>query len=150
MYISEGEIVLTDMTLIKEDVIFLVAEDDEGHFSLIKHCLKNAGIKNEIEWFADGQQTVDYIYSENGPITKDDKKYILLLDIRMPKLDGLEVLEKIKSNEKLSNISVIMLTASNDQKEIERSYELGCNAHILKPPSEPLLKAIQRVNQIFG
>ena len=137
------------MTLIKEDVIFLVAEDDEGHYSLVKHCLRNAGIRNEIQWFNDGQQTVDYFYSENGPISNDKTRYILLLDIRMPKLDGIEVLEKIKKNEKLNNISVIMLTASNDQKEVEKSYELGCNAHIVKPPGESLLKAIQRVNQLL-
>ena len=132
---------------IKSEVVFLVAEDDKGHYVLIKHCLESAGISNEVMWFADGQQTIDFINSENGPASNDHGKYILLLDIRMPKIDGMEILERIKQNEKLKNISVIMLTASNDQKEVQRSYELGCNAHVLKPPGEALIKAIRRVNQ---
>jgi CheY-like chemotaxis protein len=142
-------LLIKDKLVIKENVAFIIAEDDQGHFALAKHCIRSAGIPNEVQWCSDGQKTIDFIYSENGPIAKDDKHYILLLDIRMPKLDGIEVLEKINSNDKLNNISVIMLTASNDQKEIQRSYELGCNAHIVKPPGESLIKAIQRVNQLL-
>ena len=71
----------------------------------------------------------------------------MFLDIKMPKVDGVEVLRQIKSDKQLSDISVIMLTTSDDQDIAAQCYELGCQAHIIKPPGPVLLKAIDRVAQ---
>ena len=71
----------------------------------------------------------------------------MLLDIRMPKIDGIEVLRRIKNDDKLRGIKVIMFTTSEDQEQAELCYDLGCNAHVIKPPGEILLKAIAKIGQ---
>jgi CheY-like chemotaxis protein len=131
---------------LRKEVVFLIVEDNHGHYTLTEHCLRVAGIDNEIIWLEDGQVTLDYLRGDGHP-TKTGNKYIMLLDIRMPKVDGIEVLGTIKCDEFLRDISVIMLTTSEDQQIARQCYELGCDAHIIKPSGEVLLKAINRVCQ---
>ena len=132
---------------LRENISILIAEDDRGHYILIKNCLRDAGLDNEILWFEDGQSTLDFFhgdgYGSNG------KKYILLLDIRMPKIDGIQVLEKVRADARFEGVPIIMLTTSEDKELAKRSYELGCDAHVIKPPGEVLLKAIRRVSQQY-
>jgi CheY-like chemotaxis protein len=128
-------------------ISILIAEDDPGHHILTQNCLRNAGISNEILWFEDGQATLDFLNSD--AFSKSGKKYILLLDIRMPKIDGIQVLEKIRKDSRYQGVPIIMLTTSDDKELAKRSYELGCDAHIIKPPGETLLKTIQRLNQQY-
>jgi len=117
----------------KEGVI-LIAEDDEGHFELIKRTLQRAGVCNEILRFANGQETLDFLFIKgDGPTREPNKKYLLLLDIRMPKIDGIEVLDKIKQDTDLKKIPVIMLTTTDDPPTIERCHDLGCSVYIVKP-----------------
>jgi CheY-like chemotaxis protein len=117
----------------KEGVI-LIAEDDEGHFELIKRTLQRAGVCNEILRFADGQETLDFLFIKgDGPKREPDREYLLLLDIRMPKIDGIEVLEKIKQDPNLKKIPVVMLTTTDDPVTIERCHDLGCSVYIVKP-----------------
>ncbi len=120
----------------------LIAEDDRGHYLLTKNYLHEVGIRNKILWFEDGQAILDFLNSEH--FQREGQRYILLLDIRMPKADGMEVLEKIKQNSAFDNIFVIMLTTSEDQEQARRCYTLGCDAHIIKPPGPVLLRAMQR------
>jgi len=131
---------------LRNDVVILIVEDNQGHYTLTKHCLRQAGIGNKIEWLENGQVAIDYLKGEGNP-RKTGVKYIMLLDIRMPKVDGIEVLGTIKQDESLSDITVIMLTTSEDQQIARKCYELGCDAHIIKPPGEVLLKAINRIGQ---
>lgn len=118
----------------KKDVIVLIAEDDEGHAALMRKNLKRAGIHNKIQRFKDGQEVLDFL--------EDDERrrapgpgigYLLLLDIRMPKLDGVEVLRRVKGNPALRKIPVIMITTTDDPREVERCHELGCSIYITKP-----------------
>ncbi len=127
----------------RANIVILTAEDDEGHYLLIKHCLRGAGISNEILWFKNGMDTLEFLSGEE--FEREEKKYILLLDIRMPRVDGIEVLKEMKADETLAHIPVIMLTTSEDQELASRCYDLGCEAHIVKPPGPVLLKAIKRV-----
>ena len=118
----------------KKEAVILIAEDDEGHFSLINRNLQRAGLSNEIIRFADGRQTLDFLFmTGQGPKRLRNKSYLLLLDIRMPKIDGIEVLEKIKQDAELKKIPVIILTTTDDPREIERCHRLGCNVYIVKP-----------------
>lgn len=111
----------------------LIAEDNDGHFALVKKNLRRTGIKNEIIHFIDGQEILDFLTGDNG-ISKDDiKQYVLLLDIRMPKVDGIEVLRNIKADETLKQLPVIMLTTTNNSTEINTCYDLGCSVYIVKP-----------------
>ena len=114
--------------------VILIAEDDAGHFELVKRNLWLSCVECEIMHFRDGQEILDFLFGTgDGPIRKPDYSYVILLDIRMPKVDGREVLKRIKSNEELKNIPVIMLTTTNDEKEIDHCYALGCSFYMVKP-----------------
>ncbi len=131
-----------------KEVVILVAENDAGHLKLIKKCLRRGGLDNEIIELADGQETLDFLFGQaDGPGRQKDKKYILLLDIRMPGADGVEVLEKMQQDAGLKDIPVIIVTTSRDDELAERCYSLGCKAHIVKPPDEMLIEAVQQVRQ---
>ena len=118
----------------KKEVVILIAEDDEGHASLIKKNLKRAGISNEILHFKDGEETLDFLMGSNeGRHRMPDNAYLLLLDIRMPKVDGVEVLRKIKQDNELRKIPVIMITTTDDPREVEHCHSLGCSNYITKP-----------------
>lgn len=117
-----------------QEVIILIAEDDEGHADLIRKNLKRAGVTNQIIHFRDGQETVDYLFRRGeGPHRQSGNAHILLLDIRMPKLDGTEVLEQLKADPELRKIPVIMITTTDDPREVARCHELGCSTYITKP-----------------
>ena len=112
----------------------LIAEDDDGHALLIQENLEEAGVSNDILRFADGQEVWDFLTGDGPPPHRDPSKlYVLLLDIRMPKLDGVEVLRRIKAHDDLHTMSVIMLTTTDDPREIAQCYELGCNSYVAKP-----------------
>ena len=136
-YVSQNNLPLK----ISEDILIIMAEDDEGHYLLTKHYLEESGVSNEMLWFGDGQSMLDFLLSKKEE--KIDKKYIILLDIRMPKLDGIEVLKIIRKDETLHSTPVIMLTTSEDPQQAELCYEIGCSAYIVKPLDESLLKSIQ-------
>ena len=117
-----------------QDVVILVAEDDEGHAGLIKKNLARAGIVNEVLHFKDGQDTLDFLFRRgNGPQREPDTAYLLLLDIRMPKVDGVKVLSQIKQDSELRKLPVVMLTTTDDPREVERCHDLGCSSYIAKP-----------------
>ena len=119
--------------MINETVI-LIAEDDAGHFDLVKRNLWRSCVAQDIFHFKDGQDILDFLFKEgDGPHRIPDTCYILLLDIRMPKVDGREVLERLKNDEELRNIPVIMLTTTDDVMEIDKCYSLGCNFYVVKP-----------------
>lgn len=118
----------------KEEVNIIVTEDDEGHASLIQKNLKRAGISNPILHFKDGEETLNFLFRrEGGPHRKTETAYLLLLDIRMSKVDGLEVLQHIKKDSELRKMPVIMITTADDPKEVETCHYLGCNTYITKP-----------------
>lgn len=117
-----------------KELTILIAEDDDGHAELIMEGLKESGVCNHMIRFADGEQTWDFISGKNENLGFDSSQtYLLLLDINMPKMDGLEVLQRIKDDENLKSLPVIMLTTTDDPREVEKCYALGCNIYITKP-----------------
>lgn len=133
-------------------VTILVVEDDPGHARLIEMNLRRAGISNEILWFEDGQKVVDYLTEEerqggNGP----SKPVLLLLDLNMPVLDGYQVLERIRSDDHTRHLPVAILTTTDDEREVTRCYELGCNVYITKPVDyDKFAEAVRRLGLLFG
>ncbi len=125
----------------------MIADDDEGHAELIRRNLVRAGIANPLMHFKDGQEVVDFLIRQgSGPQRQPDTAYVLLLDIRMPKLDGIEVLSLIKSNDELKKIPVIMITTTDDPREVERCHLLGCSNYITKPVEyESFVNAIRQL-----
>jgi len=118
----------------KREVVILIAEDDEGHAALIKKNLKRTGIINEIIVFKNGQDTLDFLFKKGkGPHRIKRTPYLLLLDIRMPKVDGEEVLRQVKQDKELRKMPVIMITTTDDPREIETCHALGCSNYVTKP-----------------
>lgn len=130
-----------------DEVVILIAEDDEGHAGLIRKNLSRAGIVNELIHFWDGQELVDFLMNKGQPSgRKIGVPYILLLDIRMPKLDGVEVLARVKGDPDLRKMPVIMITTTDDPREVEKCHELGCNSYITKPVAyESFVNAIRQL-----
>ena len=118
-----------------QNVVILIADDDHGHARLIEKNLRRAGLSNAILRFEDGQHILDFLFrrGEGGTHLHQDTPYLLLLDIRMPKVDGIEVLRQVKGDPTLRRIPVSMLTTTDDPREVERCHELGCNNYLVKP-----------------
>ncbi|MEW6426507.1 MAG: response regulator [Thermodesulfobacteriota bacterium] len=129
------------------EVTILVVEDDEGHAELIRKNLQRAGIANPIVHFHDGQQILDFLHRRGpGPHRQPAAAYVLLLDIRMPKVDGIEVLRQVKEDEELRKIPVIMITTTDDPRDIDRCHALGCSNYITKPIDyEQFVNAIRQL-----
>jgi len=125
----------------KKEVTILIAEDDDGHAELICDNLQDAGIHNPMIRFRNGQEALDFFFGpqsgqemvHDAPRRVPGRAYMLLLDIRMPKVDGVEVLRQIKADPELKNLPVIMLTTTDDPREIRNCYELGCSCYVTKP-----------------
>jgi CheY-like chemotaxis protein len=116
------------------EVVILIADDDDGHARLIEKNLARAGLHNPTQRFQNGQEALDFLFTKDGAArSPQDTSFLLLLDIRMPKVDGVEVLRRVKENPLLHKMPVIMLTTTDDPREIERCHSLGCNSYIVKP-----------------
>ena len=122
------------MSLVTKEVVILIAEDDAGHALLIERNLRRVGLNNNTLRFEDGQAILDFLFCRgSGPHRRTDTAYLLLLDIRMPKVDGVEVLRQLKADPELRKMPVIMLTTTDDPREVERCHEIGCSHYIVKP-----------------
>ncbi len=117
----------------QEDVTILLAEDDDGHAELVRSRLEAAGVKNELLRFRDGAEAWDFLSGSGEKCRRKGKPYLLLLDIRMPRMDGMELLKRIKSDQTLKTMPVIMLTTTDDPREVDACYRLGCNNYLTKP-----------------
>ena len=122
-------------------VTILLVEDDPGHARLIEKNLRRANITNDIVNVTDGQQAIDYLFS-NGRLPS----LLVLLDLNLPVLDGYQVLERMKNDERTKRIPVIILTTTDDTREVARCYELGCNVYVTKPVDyEQFSEAIRKL-----
>jgi CheY-like chemotaxis protein len=121
----------------------LIVDDDEGHAILIRQNLEGAGLANRIEHFRDGQAILDFFFYRRDLA---NETYLVLLDIRMPKVDGIEVLRRLKAEPKFRTLPVIMLTTTEDSREVERCHQLGCSVYIQKPVDyDRFAEAIRRI-----
>lgn len=121
----------------------LIVDDDEGHAILIRENLEAAGLKNRIEHFRDGQAVLDFFFNRQH---RPAETYLILLDIRMPKVDGIEVLRRLKADPDFRKLPIIMLTTTDDTREVERCHQLGCSVYMQKPVDyERFTEAIRRL-----
>ena len=121
------------MPTISEVTIVLV-EDNMGHARLIEKNLRRANLSNPIVKFADGQDTLDFFYADEGYANQSNKEPLLvLLDLNLPDIDGYHILERMKSDNRTKHIPIIILTTTDNSQEVDRCYALGCNVYITKP-----------------
>lgn len=135
----------------RQPLVIVLAEDDPGHASLVRKNLKRSGIVNEVVHVKDGQAALDYVRRE-GPYAGRalDGPLLLVLDINMPRVDGVETLRRVKADPATAKIPVIMLTTTDDPREVERCYELGCSVYVTKPVEyDPFVEAVQRLGMFL-
>jgi len=116
------------------DVTILLVEDDPGHTRLIEKNLRRSSLMNGIVKVGNGQQALDYLFSEGHYAGSERTSSLwVLLDLNMPVLDGYQVLERMKADERTKHIPVIILTTTDDAREVSRCYDLGCSVYVTKP-----------------
>lgn len=113
----------------------LLVEDNMDDAGLTIRALKTISLANHLIHLSDGAEALDFIFAEGKYADRnlEDKPKLILLDIHMPKVNGLEVLQKIKSNEKTKTIPVVVMTSSKEESDIAQSYNLGVNSYVVKP-----------------
>ena len=111
-------------------VEIIMIEDDPGHARLIEKNIRRAGVNNKIVHFESGTAALHHLFE---PAVKNNGPLLVLLDLNLPDMSGTDILEKIKSDDRLKHAPVVILTTTDDQREIQRCYALGCNVYITKP-----------------
>lgn len=118
-----------------DPVEILLVEDNPNDVELTLHALRESHLSNRIEVVRDGAEALDFIFC-TGPFSnrqREDYPKVILLDLKLPKVDGLEVLKRIKSDSRTKTIPVVVLTSSREERDIVESYQVGVNSYIVKP-----------------
>ncbi len=133
-------------------VTIIMVEDDDGHARLIEKNIRRAGVTNEIKAFTDGTSALAFLLGEDGSgRVNSSNPMLILLDLNLPDMTGVDILKIIKENEHLKRAPVVILTTTDDQREIQRCYDLGCNVYITKPVNyEGFSNAIRQLGLFFS
>jgi CheY-like chemotaxis protein len=117
-----------------EPVVILLVEDDLAHAEIVRRNLEDFRVANHLEHVSDGQAALDYLFGEGDWSTvPTPRPHVILLDLRLPKVDGLEVLRTIKADKQLNSIPVVVLTTSDAEADMVRAYESHVNSYLVKP-----------------
>lgn len=130
----------------------LLVEDSPEDLELTCRALKNANLSNHIQIARDGAEALDFIFCEGLHAERriEDTPKLILLDLKLPKVDGLEVLQRIKSDPRTRHIPVVVLTSSKEQTDVVKSYALGVNSYIVKPVNfESFSRAVQELGMYW-
>lgn len=133
-------------------VKIIMIEDDEGHARLIERNIRRSGVNNEILPFTNGTDAVKYLFGSDGTgVAHQNQALLILLDLNLPDMTGIDILKRIKENEHVKCAPVVVLTTTDDEQEIKRCYELGCNVYITKPVNyENFANAIRQLGLFFS
>jgi len=133
-------------------VTIIMIEDDEGHARLIERNIRRSGVNNEIMPFSNGTEAIKYLLGSDGTgVHHKGRALLILLDLNLPDMTGIEILRQIKANKYLKATPVVVLTTTDDSQEIKRCYELGCNVYITKPVNyENFANAIRQLGLFFS
>ena len=134
------------------EVEILLVEDDPDDAEMTIDAMRKNNLANKLIHLVDGEQALDFLFG-TGKFTGRDvsfKPRLILLDLKMPKVDGIEVLERVKSNEATKKIPVVILTSSKEDPDVSRCYELGANGYIVKPVEfESFVKAVSELGMYW-
>ncbi|NQT35809.1 PAS domain S-box protein [bacterium] len=134
----------------KREVVIVIADADRGNALLLEKNLQRAGIANEMIHFSDGRETLDFLKNEGSIIgSRADKRYLLIIDLNLPEIEGIEVLQQIKEDNRLNEIPVIIMGTTDDNEVIERCRKSGCDDYFTKPfESENFIKALSKLGML--
>ena len=133
-------------------VEIVMIEDDEGHARLIEQNIRRAGVNNPISPFSNGTDALAFLMGPDGAGTiNKGRQLLVLLDLNLPDMTGVDILEKVKGNEHTRRSPVVVLTTTDDQREIQRCYDLGANVYITKPVDyDGFANAIRQLGLFFS
>ena len=133
-------------------VTIIMIEDDEGHARLIEKNIRRAGVSNQILPFTNGTDALNFLMGPDGTGENNKGRQLLvLLDLNLPDMTGVDILEKVKGNEHTKRSPVVVLTTTDDQREIQRCYDLGANVYITKPVDyDGFANAIRQLGLFFS
>jgi CheY-like chemotaxis protein len=129
-----------------QPVTIAMIEDDEGHARLIEKNLRRAGVHNTIVPLADGASAITFLFGSDGSgLVNKGRPLLILLDLNLPDMSGIDILKRLKENDHVRLLPVVVLTTTDDRSEIQRCYDLGCNVYITKPVDyEKFANAVQQ------
>jgi CheY-like chemotaxis protein len=135
-----------------QPVTIIMIEDDEGHARLIERNIRRSGVNNEVVPFTNGTAALRYLLGSDGSgLDRKGEALLILLDLNLPDMTGIDILRRVKQNKYLKCTPVVVLTTTDDQLEIKRCYELGCNVYITKPVNyESFANAIRQLGLFFS
>jgi CheY-like chemotaxis protein len=135
-----------------QPVSIVMIEDDEGHARLIEKNIRRAGVTNEIIPFTNGTDAVNYMFGADGSAkVSKSRALLILLDLNLPDMTGIDILKRVKGNDVLKRVPVVVLTTTADAQEIQRCYDFGCNVYITKPVDyENFAQAIRQLGLFFS
>jgi two-component system, response regulator len=117
-----------------EPVEILLVEDSRTDAEMTMRALKKKGLSNSVIWVKDGAEALEFVFCEGAYAGRNNgHPKLILLDLKMPRVDGIEVLRRVKGDERTRTIPVVMLTSSAEENDIVKSYELGVNSYLVKP-----------------
>ena len=140
------------MTQAISPVTIVMIEDDVGHARLIEKNIRRAAVSNEIIAFTDGKSALQHLLGKDGSgDVSRGRQFLVLLDLNLPDMSGLDILAQIKSNQHLKCVPVVVLTTTDDSQEIRRCYDQGANFYITKPVNyEGFANAIRQLGMFFS
>lgn len=131
--------------MIREAVEIILVEDNPDDIELTIRALEENRLANHLKILRDGQEALDYIF-ENVDCINGGRPKVILLDLKLPKVDGLEVLQKVRADERTNCVPVVILTSSNEERDRIDSYKLGVNSYIVKPVEfDKFIKAVAQI-----
>ena len=133
-------------------VTIIMIEDDEGHARLIERNIRRSGVNNDIISFTNGTDASHYLFGVDGSgLHHRGEALLILLDLNLPDMGGIEILQRVKENIHLKSTPVVVLTTTDDSQEIQRCYEFGCNVYVTKPVNyESFANAIRQLGLFFS
>ena len=133
-------------------VTIIMIEDDDGHARLIERNIRRSGVHNKILPFTSGTEAVGYLFGSDGSgFDHMGEALLILLDLNLPDMSGIDILRRVKENKFLKSTPVVVLTTTDDSLEVKRCYELGCNVYVTKPVNyESFANAIRQLGLFFS
>jgi CheY-like chemotaxis protein len=130
----------------------LLVEDNPNDAELTMEALAEHHLANDVKWVHDGEEALDYLYCRGKYAGREcDELAVVLLDLKLPKVDGLEVLRTMKADERLKYIPVVVLTSSREERDLVDSYKLGVNAYVVKPVDfEDFMSAVKQLGAFWA
>ncbi len=119
--------------MVRKEIEILLVEDNPNDVELTLHALHSNNISNEIQVTRDGEEALELIFGSEGWADQPDRLWIVLLDLKLPKIGGLEVLKRLKTDPRTQGVPVVVLSSSREEPDIAAAYQLGANSYIVKP-----------------